>query len=338
MDINESKPLTLQQRIKRARLMKKLAPKLMRGRKIKEKKKASQEQLLKRARKEAIRILKKKFGGQKGASYSDLSPTEKMAIDKMLANKSGAIEKIAKRLLPKTRQKEDERIKRRMQQRNEETMQEEKLVKALIEKAEESGYDPDVIFEVFQRGYKNWSGFSFQSETPEQWGFSRVNSFINEGAAYELDNDLLEEEYIFEETVKIKPGFGYWDVTNYPVGGKFERLDKNSNAIEIMKPKKDKAKGYGFMYFGSIEVNGKKVNVAVPVGSVISEEYGAGEWGTDELTNNYKNDTPGQVAYEGHDVRYDVLGKPKVAPTFLEQKRMISIVQEQLKNKKKGKC
>lgn len=26
----------------------------------------------------------------------------------------------------------------------------------------------------------------------------------------------------------------------------------------------------------------------------ILEEHGAGEWGTDELVNNYKNQTPGQ--------------------------------------------
>lgn len=67
-----------------------------------------------------------------------------------------------------------------------------KLEKTLQEKAEISGYDFEIIEEVYNRGFNTWEEhFNF---TPEQYAMNRVNSFINEGAAYEMDSDLLDEE------------------------------------------------------------------------------------------------------------------------------------------------
>jgi len=34
-------------------------------------------------------------------------------------------------------------------------------------------------------------------------------------------------------TVILKSGHGYFDFTNYPIGGKFCRVDKNSKGLEL---------------------------------------------------------------------------------------------------------
>lgn len=65
-----------------------------------------------------------------------------------------------------------------------------KIQNALGKKADQSN-TPDVILrEVFVRGLNAWTEETGVS--PEQYGFARVNSFINKGKAYrELDADLV---------------------------------------------------------------------------------------------------------------------------------------------------
>ena len=105
------RPMTVAQRQKRKIQMKRLAPVIQRKKKIAMRKKAGGEQLKKRARRAAILVLKKKAAGAKGGDYNKLSPTEKIAIDKMVQKKMGAVGKIAKKLMPQIRKKEAERIK-----------------------------------------------------------------------------------------------------------------------------------------------------------------------------------------------------------------------------------
>ena len=108
----DRKPLTIQQRFRRARLMKRLAPKLARMRRIKAKRVADAKTIQKRALKVARRIIRKRVAGERGEQYTELSPTEKITIDKLVAKKSAMIQKMAKRLLPKVRKSEIERAKR----------------------------------------------------------------------------------------------------------------------------------------------------------------------------------------------------------------------------------
>lgn len=115
----ERAPLTLQQRIKKARVMKRLAPKLKRMRAIKKFRMADAKKLQTRARKQAKMIFRKKMAGTKGANYNKLSPSEKINIDRLVATKSAAIEKLAKRLLPKVRKAEIARIRQARQAKNE---------------------------------------------------------------------------------------------------------------------------------------------------------------------------------------------------------------------------
>jgi hypothetical protein len=101
--------LTVQQRRKRAVLMKRLAPKIALKRKIAMKRKANPEKLKSRSDKAAKNLLRSKLA--KTAPYSQLSFAQKAMIDKKLDKKKALISKISKKLLPSIKQKEKERIK-----------------------------------------------------------------------------------------------------------------------------------------------------------------------------------------------------------------------------------
>ena len=110
LDISEA--LTPQQRQKRARLMKRLAPKIARMRKIKAKRKAGGDVLQKRARKQAIQKTRERVAGEKGKKYSELSLSARQAIDKRVQKQAGIVNKLATKLLPSVKKKELERVKR----------------------------------------------------------------------------------------------------------------------------------------------------------------------------------------------------------------------------------
>ena len=82
----------------------------MRGRKIAAKKMASPEKLKLRSRKKAIEVIRKKVAGAKGTDYKNLSPSEKMSIDKKVEKKKGLIAKIAKKQLQGVKKAEKERL------------------------------------------------------------------------------------------------------------------------------------------------------------------------------------------------------------------------------------
>jgi hypothetical protein len=107
-NLNE-KPLTPSQRRARGRIMKRLAPKIARKKAIALKKKASPEKILKRAEKAAKEIIRNKI--LKDKKYQDLEAGQKALVDKKVEKKKAAIKKIAKKILPKIKKKEVERLK-----------------------------------------------------------------------------------------------------------------------------------------------------------------------------------------------------------------------------------
>jgi len=106
-----SEALTRQQRVKRGQQMRRLSKKIARKRAIAAKRMASPEKLKKRARKLARKILTKKI--LKNRSVSQLSYAEREKLEIRLKKKEKAIEKISRKLLPKVKAAEKERLKRR---------------------------------------------------------------------------------------------------------------------------------------------------------------------------------------------------------------------------------
>ena len=119
VEVIERAPLTFMQRIKKARQMKRLAPRLARMRKIKKFRMAPLKRLQFRARQAALKFLRKRLAGKKGEQYRSLPTSQKINIDKMIAKRGGMIDKFAKRLMPMVRKKETQRIQNLRKSRNE---------------------------------------------------------------------------------------------------------------------------------------------------------------------------------------------------------------------------
>ena len=103
---NVDEALTLQQRMKRSRQMKKYASRIKIGREKAARRTADPKRLKRRAQKQARNMIAKKLA--KG-NYSDLSFARKQEIEKRLDKLKPRIERIAKKLLPKMRKLEQER-------------------------------------------------------------------------------------------------------------------------------------------------------------------------------------------------------------------------------------
>lgn len=98
--------LSITARRKRSNQMRRMSGKLTRLRAAKQNQFASKDRLVYRSQKMARNIVRSRFAGKRGANYSNLSPSDKIAIDTMLKGKSKLIARIAKRLLPVTRKAE----------------------------------------------------------------------------------------------------------------------------------------------------------------------------------------------------------------------------------------
>ncbi len=101
--------LTLAQRQKMKAAFRRNKAKILRGRKKAAKKLASPEKLKARATKAARTLLMKKI--LKDKDKSDLSFAARAELEKKLAKKKGAINKIAKKLLPRIKKADREKLK-----------------------------------------------------------------------------------------------------------------------------------------------------------------------------------------------------------------------------------
>lgn len=115
-----SEVLNLAQRRKRALSFRRAKSKILRGRKIAQRRMASKDKLKIRARRKAIQLIRRKVAGAKGLDYANLTPSEKEQIDKRVDQRKGAIAKIASRLMPKVTKAERERLKAFLSSKNEE--------------------------------------------------------------------------------------------------------------------------------------------------------------------------------------------------------------------------
>lgn len=70
----------------------------------------------------------------------------------------------------------------------------EQIAESLLQLAEDTGQDFDVLFEVFKRGFdQNFDETLTEDFDYLEFAFDRVESFVNEGLAYQVDADLLAE-------------------------------------------------------------------------------------------------------------------------------------------------
>ena len=100
--------LDMQARMKLKQAMKKNKAKIALARKKSMNKKASTEKLEKRARKQAVNLIKKKI--LKDRDESELGFSARKELEKKVEKKKGAIAKLTKKMMKKVRQDEKERM------------------------------------------------------------------------------------------------------------------------------------------------------------------------------------------------------------------------------------
>lgn len=105
--------LDRQQRRQRAITMRRFKSKIARGRRIAANRPANLEKLKKRARKAAVNVVRQKVAKGRGEDYANLDVMQKMQIDKKVQKRKSLIDRLAKRMIPKMRQKEVERRRAR---------------------------------------------------------------------------------------------------------------------------------------------------------------------------------------------------------------------------------
>ena len=138
--------LTPMQRRKRALTMRRYKSKIAAARRRLKKRPATKEKLQKRARKQAIQLIRKKVASKRGESYASLNPAEKMAIDKKVEKRKTAISRIAKRLLPKVKKADRARISDKSTNESFELFLEKTRVRQDPDIKDKKGTQPDVYY------------------------------------------------------------------------------------------------------------------------------------------------------------------------------------------------
>lgn len=103
--------LTMQQRLKRAMIMRNKAKMIAMKRKIALKRRANPEKIKDRAHKLAIRMIKTKFAG--GKPYNELSYTDRDRLEKLIANKKQMVDTLTRKMIPIVKKIEQERFSHR---------------------------------------------------------------------------------------------------------------------------------------------------------------------------------------------------------------------------------
>ena len=306
LELDEGKPLTVQQRMARGRLMKKLAPKMARAKKMKAKRMADPNQLKVRAQRAAIAAVRKKVAGDKGVNYANLSPNDKMNVDKLVQKKSALIQKIAKKQLPKIRKAEQERLKAlRGGVKTEKFNLTEDAENALRKKSKEYGISYNTLKEIFDRGINSYATNSTMSA--QQWAFARVNSFIKGGKTRTTaDADLWEQHSINETWWN-----DLWSKLSQMIHPKGWKVALKTY-VDGMKDKEHRDHPSMWAQDVALRYNVKGldgrhlvqyINKLVAQGKLpkelkaeyVKEEGGAGEEGTKKLLSRYRKDTPNEA-------------------------------------------
>lgn len=108
-DVTE-RVIDIQQRRKLSVQMKRLSPRLQRARDIARMRPASNKQLERRAYKAAKQGIRRKFAGERGAEYQDLSASGKYAVDTLIDPKVKNIKTLVQKIMPRIRQSDSRRL------------------------------------------------------------------------------------------------------------------------------------------------------------------------------------------------------------------------------------
>lgn len=167
--------LSIQQRLKKRQIAKRIKNKLKLGRRRSARRMANKKKLTTRASKKARQMVRDRLAGAQGRNYKNLSPGAKVMVDKKIANKRSLVQRLAKRIYPKVKKAEVSRLKRYHQRKesyeilnvvnafydDQQKLISEKVEKNLIKKSEKYG----VNLEELKMQYLTLKQFMSENET-----------------------------------------------------------------------------------------------------------------------------------------------------------------------------
>jgi len=213
---------------------------------------------------------------------------------------------------------------------------EDSLIEGLVNKAWKSEIPYDILSEVYVRGLHSWNNDCTKKETttPDQWAYTRINSFIAGGKAQKVDdNDLweshvdrmnedvteLDEEFLDElgkvgKVALAGAAFVLWrrnQKKKKKEAAKSQQqqqqaaddTDSSSSKPGGWRSKVDWEKNEEYDINESFESEAYDMDERFEM--FASEEHGAGDEATSKLRKKYTKDTPGQGCVdEGQTVKF----------------------------------
>ena len=234
--------LTYAQRRKRALVMRKYKNRIKIARQKAMRKAATMDKLKARARKKAINIIRQKVAGKKGMNYAQLSPGEKMLIDKRVAKKKAVIDRIAKRMIPQVRKLDLERLASRGKVKESFNINEE-FEWLFDDRIDEVAQDKDIKDREGTQPAKYHTGLSKSTKAKRDAQFKKQ-------AAMDDDNPDAYKPAPGDATAKTKPSVHtkrYHQMFNKEGQMKFDgrfrafrkKMDKMAEASELQKVRDD---------------------------------------------------------------------------------------------------
>ena len=118
-DMTLDEVLNMQQRLKKKAMMKRLKGKIKMGRRRAKYKIADTAKLKRRSQKKARELIRSRIAGSLGKNYKNLPLAGRMQVDKKVEKKKDIIARLAKRMMPKVKRAEMDRVKKARQNRKE---------------------------------------------------------------------------------------------------------------------------------------------------------------------------------------------------------------------------
>jgi len=291
------------QRRKRAILLKRREPRIQRQRMIALRRFASNLNLMRRAQKLARHVVRRRFAGNRGADYANLSTSDKIAVDRQVQGKQKLVKMLATRLYQKVRRKEAARLTKMragvarpqaklsniiasfahpdlplnifedivskvLRSQYQLTEKEENYLK---EKSEQYNIEFSILEEIFYRGVQDWTLRGDESHTYTQWAFNRINSVLSGGKALQEDVELIEgrkADIVRSADIILTPSGKKMPAREIVFKKKIDDEDKEETK-EGLKDPKDNPCWDGYKPVGTKKKNGKIVPNCVPEEAIV---------------------------------------------------------------------
>ena len=198
-DMTLDEVLNLQQRLKKKQMLKRIKGKIKLGRRRAKYRVANTDKLKKRSQKKAREVIRARVAGSLGKDYKKLPLAGRMQVDKKVEKKRDLIARLAKRMMPKVKKAEMERVKKARSTKKEETeVNLYQIIERLIDKVNVEQVTEKVERNLLKKSEKH--GISFEElrqryiDAKAEWVIEDTELTADEYAFDKLNHELAEDD------------------------------------------------------------------------------------------------------------------------------------------------